>query len=98
LGFWKPAAKRRGFHFVCLQNRRVYLMALEPLGRYLIFIGVVIIVIGALLTFFGKFPWVGRLPGDIIIRRENVTIYIPIVTMLILSLILTLFFNLVGRK
>jgi len=73
-------------------------MAIESLGRFLIFVGVVLIVIGALFALVGKLPWIGRLPGDIVIRRNGLTIYIPIVTMFILSAILTLFFNLIGRK
>lgn len=73
-------------------------MALESLGKFLIIIGVVLISVGALLMMFGKLPWIGRLPGDIVIRKEGVTIYIPLVTMLLLSLVLTIFFNLIGRK
>ncbi|MCX5750210.1 MAG: DUF2905 domain-containing protein [Candidatus Saganbacteria bacterium] len=71
---------------------------MESLGKFLIIIGVVLISVGALLMMFGKLPWIGRLPGDIVIRKEGVTIYIPLVTMLLLSLVLTIFFNLIGRK
>jgi hypothetical protein len=73
-------------------------MAIESLGRMLIMIGVVAIAFGAIFVMFGKIPWIGRLPGDIIIRRGNFTFYLPIVTMLLLSLILTILFNLIGRK
>ena len=73
-------------------------MPIESLGRFLIVIGVITIVIGSVFVLFGKVPWIGRLPGDIIIRRENFTFYFPIVTMLILSAILTVFFNVIGRK
>ncbi len=67
------------------------------IGRLLIGMGVVLIVIGALLLFAGKAPWLGRLPGDILIERENVRIFIPIGTMLLLSLALTIIANLVAR-
>lgn len=67
------------------------------IGRLLIGIGVVLIVIGAVLAFAGKVPWLGRLPGDILIERENVRIFIPIGTMLLLSLVLTVIANLVAR-
>ncbi|MCS7288616.1 MAG: DUF2905 domain-containing protein [Roseiflexus sp.] len=67
------------------------------IGRLLIGMGVVLIVIGALLLFAGKVPWLGRLPGDILIERENVRIFIPIGTMLLLSLVLTVIANLVAR-
>ena len=73
-------------------------MAIESLGKFLITIGIVSIVIGALFFFLGRVPWFGRLPGDIVIRRGNVTFYIPIVTMLLLSVVLTILFNLIGRK
>ncbi len=45
-----------------------------------------------------KVPWIGRLPGDIRIVRENFTFYFPFATMAILSVILTILFNLIGRK
>ncbi len=67
------------------------------IGRLLIGMGAVLIVIGALLLFAGKVPWLGRLPGDILIERENVRIFIPIGTMLLLSLVLTVIANLVAR-
>ncbi|MFQ3634153.1 DUF2905 domain-containing protein [Roseiflexus sp.] len=67
------------------------------IGRLLIGMGVVLIVIGAVLAFAGKVPWLGRLPGDILIERENVRIFIPIGTMLLLSLVLTVIANLAAR-
>ena len=70
---------------------------LEPIGRSLIFFGVIIIVIGGLMTFAGKVPWFGRLPGDILLQRDNFTFYFPLTTMILISLLLTLLFNLVGR-
>lgn len=64
--------------------------------RMLVLIGIVIVIIGILLILFGL---VGRgLPGDILIRRNGVTIFIPIVTMILLSLILTLIINLLFRR
>lgn len=73
-------------------------MAIESIGRSLIVFGVVLIVIGAVFMAFGKLPWFGRLPGDIIIKGDNVTFYFPIVTMLIVSAVLTLLFNIIGRR
>lgn len=73
-------------------------MAFESLGRLLIVIGVVSIAIGALFVLFGKVPWIGRLPGDIVIRREGFTLYFPIVTMILISIILTILLNLIGRR
>lgn len=62
----------------------------------LVFAGVGIVVIG-LLVWAGAFSWFGRLPGDIRIERETVHVYIPIVSMLVASIVLTLLLNLLSR-
>jgi len=67
---------------------------LGPLGKMLILLGVFIILIGILLVIGEKIPWIGRLPGDIIIRKKNFTFYFPIVTSILISIILTLLFTL----
>jgi hypothetical protein len=59
------------------------------LGRILIFIGLGIVVLGLLLTFSGKIPLIGRLPGDIVFRRGNFTFYFPLATSILLSILLT---------
>ena len=64
------------------------------LGKTLILLGVFIILIGLLLLVGEKIPWIGRLPGDIIIRKKNFTFYFPIVTSILISIILTLLFTL----
>jgi uncharacterized membrane protein YkgB len=64
------------------------------LGKMLILLGVVIIVIGLLLLVGEKIPWIGRLPGDIIIRKKNFTFYFPLATSILISIILTLLFTL----
>lgn len=70
---------------------------MQELGRAIISIGVVLIVVGAILSFFGKLPFLGKLPGDILIKRENFSFYAPITTgiviSVILSILLTIFFN-----
>ena len=62
------------------------------LGKMLILLGVLIIVIGLLLLIGEKIPWIGKLPGDIIIRKEKFSFYFPITTSIIISVLLTLFF------
>ena len=57
-----------------------------------------VIVAGIVVTFWDKIPLLGKLPGDISLKRGNTTVYIPIVTSIILSIILTLILNLIGRK
>ena len=67
-------------------------------GKYIIFIGIGVIVIGILIYFLhDKLHWIGRLPGDIRIERENSGFYFPIVTMLLLSLVLTIIINLIKK-
>jgi hypothetical protein len=54
--------------------------------------------VGVVLVFAGRVPWLGRLPGDIHIERGNWSFHFPIVTSLLLSLVLTIIFYLIGRR
>jgi len=74
------------------------MQGIEHIGRFLIILGIVIVAIGGLLMLSGKIPYVGRLPGDIIIQKKNFTFYFPITTGIILSIILTLVFWVLSRK
>jgi hypothetical protein len=67
---------------------------MSELGRPLIVVGAVLLLVGLFLTFGPRIPGVGRLPGDIVWRRGNTTVYFPIVTCLVLSLALSLLFAL----
>jgi hypothetical protein len=60
------------------------------LGKILVFFGLVLVVLGVVFSLVGKIPWLGHLPGDIIIQRERFTFYFPIVTCLIISAIISL--------
>jgi hypothetical protein len=62
------------------------------LGRPLMLAGVVLFLVGALLSFGARVPWLGRLPGDIVIERENFRFYFPIATSILISIILSLLF------
>ena len=73
------------------------MLGFEGLGRILIIVGVVILVLGLFFAFGGRIPWLGKLPGDILISKEGFTFYFPIVTFLLLSVILTLIVNFVLR-
>jgi hypothetical protein len=70
---------------------------LGTLGRTLIVLGVILAVLGVLLTLAGKVPWLGRLPGDFRFSGKGWTVYFPLATMLILSVVLTLLLNLFRR-
>jgi hypothetical protein len=70
------------------------MFGMNGLGKMLILFGILIMAIGFILLLAEKIPWIGRLPGDIIIRKERFTFYFPLVTCLLISLILTLLFSL----
>ena len=70
---------------------------LPSLGKILIVLGLGIVVLGLLLTFAGRIPFLGRLPGDIVYRKGNFTFYFPLATSILLSIILTLLFWLFRR-
>lgn len=63
---------------------------ISSLGKILIIIGVVIVSVGVIFILFNKIPWLGKLPGDIIVQRKNFTFYFPITTSIIISVIITL--------
>jgi hypothetical protein len=66
-------------------------------GWVLIAIGLVIVLMGGLLLLSGKIPFFGRLPGDIMIKREHFTFYFPVVSMLIISAIISLILFLIRK-
>lgn len=71
---------------------------MNELAKVLIFFGSVLLVCGILLMLFGKIPGLGRLPGDIYIKKGDFVFYFPLATCLLLSLILTLIFMFFGRR
>lgn len=70
---------------------------LEPLGKILLLFGSILVLLGGALLFFGRIP-IFRLPGDIVIRRPNLLVYIPLTSMVVLSLVLTVVLNLLFRR
>ena len=70
---------------------------LPSLGKLLIFLGLGIVALGLILTFAGRLPFLGRLPGDIVYRNGSFTLYFPLATSIVLSLILSLLFWLFRR-
>jgi len=74
-------------------------------GKTLILVGGILALLGALLTLFGKFPgmgsgfgWFGKLPGDILIKRENVTVYFPLTTSILISVALSLLLYFLSKR
>jgi hypothetical protein len=71
---------------------------MHDIGRVLVIFGVVIVIAGLVFMLADRIPFLGRLPGDIVIRRKNFVVYFPLVTMLIISILLTIILNLFTRK
>ena len=64
-------------------------------GKYIIAFGILIVVAGVIIYFFhDKLNWIGKLPGDIRIEKENFRLYFPVTTMIIISVIITILVNL----
>lgn len=70
---------------------------MSNLGRMLMLMGGLILVVGALLTFGSRIPWLGRLPGDIVIERKDFSFYFPLMTSVIVSIVLTILMMLFRR-
>ncbi|MFH1777365.1 MAG: DUF2905 domain-containing protein [Candidatus Omnitrophota bacterium] len=65
---------------------------LTMFAKVLIISGMLLVLLGIVLSFAGKIPWLGRLPGDILVKRDNFTFYFPLATSLLLSAMITLLF------
>lgn len=65
---------------------------MAPVGKLLVLIGLVIVGAGVVLLLSDKVPWLGRLPGDITVKRDNFTFYFPLATSILISVILSLLF------
>jgi len=76
----------------------VFLGEFGSFGKILMILGAAIFLIGGFMLLAGKIPFIGRLPGDIYIRRENFTFYFPLVTGIVLSIVLTIVLNLFFRR
>jgi hypothetical protein len=70
---------------------------MTSIGRTLIILGLLVAAVGALLTLAGKIPWLGRLPGDIFIKKENFSFFLPITTCILLSALISFILWLLRR-
>ena len=69
---------------------RVSVKRMGDLGRVLMIAGGVLLVLGALFSLGGRIPWLGRLPGDIVVERPGFRFFLPVTTMIIVSILLSL--------
>jgi hypothetical protein len=72
--------------------------AARTLGAALVALGLLVVLAGLLLLLLDRVPGLGRLPGDLVLRRGRVTLWIPLASMLLVSLLLTLLLNLFRRR
>jgi hypothetical protein len=71
--------------------------AMTDMAKLLILLGGGLFVMGLLLYFGARLPWFGNLPGDIVVKRDNFTLIAPVGTMIVVSLVLTILLNVIGR-
>ena len=71
---------------------------MQELGRVLVVAGVIAVLAGVVLMLTPRIPWLGRLPGDIVVQRGPLTLYAPLMTSLVLSVVVTLLLNLFWRR
>lgn len=72
-------------------------MMLQDLGRVIIVIGIALVVLGSILWFFGKLPFLGKLPGDIMVQKDNFSFYAPITTMILISIFLSIVLTIISN-
>jgi len=70
---------------------------MEFFGKILILFGILLVILGTIFSFFGKIPYLGKLPGDIYIKKENFTFYFPLGTCILISIVLSLIFYLISK-
>lgn len=68
------------------------------MARFLIITGLILVGVGALVAVAGRLPWLGRLPGDVLVHRGRFTIFLPLTTSLLLSAVVTLLLWLFSRR
>ena len=68
------------------------------IGKTIITVGIILIALGLLITMAGKIPGVGKLPGDILIKKENFSFYFPLTTCILLSIIVSAIMYFFGKK
>ncbi|MCM8784107.1 MAG: DUF2905 domain-containing protein [Candidatus Omnitrophica bacterium] len=70
---------------------------ISAFGRFLIFLGIVLFGLGIIFVLGERIPWLGKLPGDILIKKNNFSLYFPLATCLLLSILLSFILWFVSR-
>ena len=71
---------------------------MQAIGKILIFFGMTLAAAGIIFVLIDKIPWAGRLPGDIYIEKKNFSFYFPVATCILISVVISLFLILMGRR
>lgn len=72
-------------------------MEFDELGKWVMLAGIALVLLGGLLWLLGRIPFFGNLPGDLRIQTQNVSCFIPIVSMIIVSVVATIILNIIIR-
>ncbi len=67
------------------------------IAKIIILLGVFLVVIGVILLFIGKVPFLGKLPGDVVIKKDHFTFYVPLASSIIISILISLILYLIGK-
>lgn len=70
---------------------------MTDLAKMIILLGVVLIIVGLIMLFIQKLPFPGKLPGDLVLKKDNFTFYFPLGTSILISIILSLILYLIGK-
>ena len=73
-------------------------MEFSDMGRTIAFFGMILLLVGGGMMLFGKVPGIGKLPGDFFYQKDGFTLYAPIATSILISIILTIVINLFTRR
>ena len=67
------------------------------IGRIIILCGIILVILGLMVILGGKYNIIGKMPGDLLLDKENIKIYFPITSMLLISLTITIVYNIINR-
>ena len=70
---------------------------MNDFSKILIFFGLVLVAVGLIFLLAPKIPWLGKLPGDITIKKDNFTFYFPLASSIVISILLTILFSIFRR-
>lgn len=71
---------------------------MAEIGKMIIVAGIIMVAVGIIFLLENKLPFIGKLPGDILVKKENVTFYFPLATCILISIVLSLISMLWTRK